>query len=226
MEIGGWLRERRKIRIMELLLEHSRRTVEVVEECGRMIEYSLTKDDEKLRKSFERQEQMEREADYVRRRIMEELAKGELPPEEREFMMRLSRQLDYVADYAHGVGRILNFLPLSKFDEELQNEIREMRDKVNECANNLDKVFRCISENRLKEALEYADKVERLEEEVDTLHMETRITLMKDKYANMDCRLITFIIDFLEALEDTSDRCEDTCDQARVVIVRLLQPKS
>ena len=131
-----------------------------------------------------------------------------------------------MADYAHGVGRILNFLSLSKFDEELQNEIREMRDKVNECAINLDKVFRCISENRLKEALEYADKVERLEEEVDTLHMETRITLMKDKYANMDCRLITFIVDFLEALEDTSDRCEDTCDQARVVIVRLLQPKS
>jgi len=83
---------------MGLVLEHSRMTTVAAELLGKCIQDAIQGRQEMLQKSFELLEQKEHEADTLRRRIIEELARGELPSDERVGLMRLGRQLDWITD--------------------------------------------------------------------------------------------------------------------------------
>jgi uncharacterized protein Yka (UPF0111/DUF47 family) len=84
--------------------------------------------------------------------------------------------------------------------------------------------MRALSEGDVAGAEKGADMVEELEEEVDELHMSSRRILMGDFYDGSDPRVIVFSSELLEAIEETSDRCEDVSDQVRVLLVYLSQP--
>ncbi len=58
-------------------------------------------------RSFEILQLKEKEADLLKRKIIGELAKGDLPVSEREDLMRLARQTDDVIDWINETGRIL-----------------------------------------------------------------------------------------------------------------------
>ena len=94
MSLEGWLRARRTVKAVGLVLEHSIMTTMTVELLGKCIKDAIVDDKPELQKNFSLLEQKEHEADSMRRRITEELARGELPSDERASLMRLSRQVD------------------------------------------------------------------------------------------------------------------------------------
>jgi uncharacterized protein Yka (UPF0111/DUF47 family) len=90
---------------------------------------------------------------------------------------------------------------------------------VKDCATSVVDCIEKLTAKQTQASLDAADRVERFEEEVDGIHRTARGELNKINDPNVRIGAIVLLAFFLEALENVSDRCEDTCDQARVIAV-------
>jgi predicted phosphate transport protein (TIGR00153 family) len=210
---------------MSLVLEHSRMTTVTVELLGKCIQDAIKDGKEELEKNFHLLEQREHEADVLRRRIIEELARGELPSDDRVNLMRLGRQLDWITDWAHEGSRILVMFDLSKMPKQIQDVLLEMCSTTTEATLHVTDTVQKLMDGNLDASLKAADQVERLEEKVDGLHQKARGILKDIETDGIHVGSIILLSQFLEAIENTADRCEDACDQARVMAVTLSKRK-
>ncbi|MGA2973605.1 MAG: DUF47 family protein [Candidatus Bathyarchaeia archaeon] len=225
MSLESWLLARRTVKAMSLVLEHSRMTTVTVELLGKCIQDAIKDGKEELGKNFHLLEQREHEADVLRRRIIEELARGELPSEDRVSLMRLGRQLDWITDWAHEGSRILVMFDLSKMPKQIQDVLLEMCSTTTEATLHVTDTVQKLMDGNLDASLKAADQVERLEEKVDGLHQKARGILKDIETDGIHVGSIILLSQFLEAIENTADRCEDACDQARVMAVTLSKRK-
>ncbi|MGA8855979.1 MAG: DUF47 family protein [Candidatus Bathyarchaeia archaeon] len=216
---------RRTVKAIGLVLEHSRMTTVTVELLGKCIQDAINGRQEELGKNFHLLEQKEHEADLLRRRIIEELARGELPSEDRVNLMRLGRQLDWITDWAHEASRILVMFDLSKMPKQIQDVLQEMCSTTTEATVHVTDTVQKLMDGKTDESLKAADQVERLEEKVDGLHQKSRGILKDIQTDGIHVGSIILLSQFLEAVEHTADRCEDACDQARVMAVMLSKRK-
>jgi len=210
---------------MGLVLEHSRMTTVTVEILGKCIQDAIKGGKDDLEKNFTLLEQREHEADVLRRRIIEELARGELPSDDRVNLMRLGRQLDWITDWAHEGSRILIMFDLSKMPKQIQDVLVEMCSTTTEATLHVTDTVQKLMDGSLDASLKAADQVERLEEKVDGLHQKARGILKDIETDGIHVGSIILLSQFLEAIENTADRCEDACDQARVMAVTLAKRK-
>jgi predicted phosphate transport protein (TIGR00153 family) len=225
MSLEGWLLARRTVKAMGLVLEHSRMTTVTVELLGKCIQDAINGRKEELQKSFQLVEMKEHEADVMRRRIIEELARGELPSDDRVGLMRLGRQLDWITDWSHEAGRILVMFDLSQMPKEIQSVLVEMCSTTAQATLHVADTVQKLIDGDLDASLKAADEVERLEETVDGLHQRARGILKDIETDGVHVGSIILLSQFLEAIENTADRCEDACDQARVMAVTLSKRK-
>jgi predicted phosphate transport protein (TIGR00153 family) len=216
---------RRTVKAMGLVLEHSKMATLTVELLAKCIQNAKDGKKDDLEKNFELVHLKEQEADGLRRRIIEELARGELPTDERVGLMRLCRQIDWIADWAHEAGRLLVLFDLSILLGKVQDVIVEMCDALVECTVKVEESVAKLIDGEIDQSLQAADGVERLEERIDDLHQKARGNLSDMKTDQLSVGSIVLLSEFLEAIENTSDRCEDTCDQVRVMAVMLAKRK-
>jgi len=226
MSLENWLLARRTVKAMGLVLEHSKMTTVTVELLGKCIQDAITGRREEFQKSFELLEQKEHEADVMRRRIIEELARGELPSDDRVGLMRLGRQLDWITDWSHEASRILVMFDLSKMPKQIQDVLLEMCSTTTQATLHVADTVQKLMDGSLEASLKAADEVERLEEKVDGLHQKARGILKDIETDGVHVGSIILLSQFLEAIENTADRCEDACDQARVMAVTLSKRKA
>lgn len=225
MSLERWLLARRTVKAMSLVLEHSRMTTVTVELLAKCIQDAINGGKEELEKNFHLLEQREHEADVLRRRIIEELARGELPSDDRVNLMRLGRQLDWITDWAHEGSRILVMFDLSKMPKQIQDVLVEMCSTTTEATLHVTDTVQKLMDGNLDVSLKAADQVERLEEKVDGLHQKGRGILKDIETDGIHVGSIILLSQFMEAIENTADRCEDACDQARVMAVTLSKRK-
>ena len=221
MSLEGWLQARRTVKAMGLALEHSRIITMTTELLSHCIQDAINGRREELQKNFNLLEQKEHEADLMRRRLTEELARGELPSDERVGLMRLSRQLDWIADWSHEAGRILVMFNIFEMPKNVQDVSVEMCSTTCECTLRVGDMVQKLMDGKLEDSLKAADEVEQLEEKVDDLYQKARGILKDIETDGRHVGPIILLSQFLEAIENTSDHCEDTCDQARVMAVTL-----
>jgi predicted phosphate transport protein (TIGR00153 family) len=210
---------------MGLVVEHSKMTTLTVELLSKCVQAAIEDKREELQRNFAMLEQKEGEADVLRRRIIEELARGELPVDERVGLMRLGRQIDWITDWAHEASRILVLFELSHMPEQIQAVLLEMCSTVSECTKNLTDSVQKLMDGAIEETLKAADQVERLEEKVDRLYQSARSNLKDISTNGIRVGAIILLSQFTEAIENTADRCEDSCDQIRVMAVTLSKRK-
>jgi predicted phosphate transport protein (TIGR00153 family) len=225
MALEAWLLARQTVKVMGLVLDHSKMTTAAVELLGKCIQDAMNCRGEELQKSFQLLQQKEHEADVLRRSMIEELARGELPSDDRVGLMRLGRQLDWIIDWAHEGGRVLVMFDLSKMPRQIQDILVEMCSATTQGTSHIVKTVQELIDGHLDESLKEADEVERLEETVDSLHQKARGILKDMDTGEVSVGSIILLSQFLEAVENTSDRCEDACDQARVMAVTLSKRK-
>ena len=221
MSLEGWLLARRTVKAMGLVLEHSIMTTMTVELLVKCIKDAIWDNKLELQKNFSLLEQKEHEADSMRRRITEELARGELPSDARTSLMRLSRQVDWIADWSHEAGRILVMFDLSKMSKQVQDISMEMSSTTSECTLRVADMVQKLMDGELDASLKAADEVEQLEERVDDMYQKARGILKDIETDGIHVGSVILLSQFLEAIENTSDHCEDTCDQARVMAIAL-----
>jgi predicted phosphate transport protein (TIGR00153 family) len=159
----------------------------------------------------------EKEADSLRRRVMDEISKGELSPTDREDLMELIKRVDMVADWSRESTRVLGAIPMEQVPNTIRDAFTEMVKSVKECTTSLQK---CVNKMMTKpeEALQAADTVEREEENVDDIHEKARVLIGKENLPKAGAAILAS--ELFEALEMIADSCEDACDQVRVIMVR------
>lgn len=151
--------------------------------------------------------------------------RGELPIDERVGLMRLSRQIDWITDWAHEASRILVLFDLSRMPKQIQDVVQEMCLMVRDCTTLVTDCVQKLMDGAIEDTLKAADQVERLEEKVDKLYQNVRSNLKEIQTDGIRVGAIILLSQFTEAIENTSDRCEDSCDQARVMAVTLSKRK-
>jgi predicted phosphate transport protein (TIGR00153 family) len=225
MSLESWLSARRTVKAMALVGEHAKMTTSAVELLSKCIQNAIDNKSDELQRSFNYLEEKEREADSLRRKIIEELALGELPADERVGLMRLGRQIDWITDWAHEASRILVLFDLSQMPKHTKDVVLEMCSAVTDCTIKVTDCIQKLMDGKLNESLEAADDVERIEEKVDKLYQKARSNLKDIQTNGIHVGSIILLAQFLDAIENTSDRCEDSCDQARVMAVTLSKRK-
>jgi len=202
-----------------MILEHSKATVMAIEQLDRCINFALQGKREDLVRSFDILQLKEKEADLLKRRIIGELAKGDLPVSEREDLMRLARQTDDVIDWINETGRILVEFNLRDMPDDIKKITVDISQVITSCVIKLDDCIEKLTNREFQDALKAADEVERLEEQMDGLYQMARRFISGLKTENVEIGQAILLSEFMDALETITDRCEDSCDEVRVIAV-------
>jgi len=114
---------------------------------------------------------------------------------------------------------------LSKMPKQIQDIILEISSTITQATVHVADTVQKLMDGNLDASLKAADEVERLEERVDGLHQKARGILKDIQTDGMHVGSIILLSQFLEAIENTADRCEDACDQVRVMAVTMSKRK-
>lgn len=216
-ELIKWFEKRRETKALATVQRHLILTTGIVADLEMAIGASIRKDEKEKQTSIKRVTNGEKEADRLRRKVMDDVSKGELSPIDRADLMELVKRVDMVADWSRESTRVLTAISMEQVPTALKDVFREMVRNVKDCAISLQ---RCVNKMMTKpeEALQAADTVERKEEKVDDIHEKARILLGKEDLPTAGVAVL--VSQLFEALEMIADSCEDACDQVRVIMVR------
>lgn len=157
----------------------------------------------------------ERAADGLRRRMLDEFAKGVLPPLSREDIMRTVRRLDVVVDWLKDGGRLLSVFSPEDIPANLGEKLVEFAEKLAECVHVLGGSVKAVIEDYRK-ALEGCHRVEEIEREIDHMYV---AMLGEVKHLSKGDQTPLLLIEFLRSLESAADECENTADFLRIMII-------
>jgi predicted phosphate transport protein (TIGR00153 family) len=158
-------------------------------------------------------------ADNLRREMVTELSERELFPTEREDLMELVRAVDWVADWAREAGRILTIIPFEISPDEMKIAAQNMCKENNACVSVLKKSIEALIDSP-KQAIEFANEVELLEEDIDELYAIARKHLATMEFPGYTYGSLILLNEFLDAIETVADWCENTADIVRAIAVR------
>ena len=216
-ELLKWFEKRRETRALDDIQRHLSLTTGIIDYLERAVRAAIKNDVKGEKNCSESVVAGEREADVLRRKIMDDVAKGELSSMCREDLMHLVKRLDMVADYSREAIRILNAIPMDYVPTSIKDVSVEIAGSVKECVMALQK---CVDKMMIKpgEALAAADAVEKAEEKVDDVYEDARVLLGKEDLEKPGVAVL--IGQLFEAMEMIADQCEDACDQVRIIMVR------
>jgi predicted phosphate transport protein (TIGR00153 family) len=206
-------------------LEKSVKHAQIVQECVKNLDTGLQlllneRDVEKSHEYFRMVDNLERDADNLRRDIQRDVSRGELNPSVRQNLSHLVKRMDDVANCCTGVARRINTIPMKFWDESSKETIEiilEMMKTTVECVQFLDKLVLDLLEDR-KNIKQFASQINQLEHTVDLLNIKLRKNLQDTHYTVNFFTTFTAgnVFDILEAI---SDSIEGVADYIIVLLV-------
>uniref|UniRef100_A0A7C2ZRP2 DUF47 family protein n=1 Tax=Ignisphaera aggregans TaxID=334771 RepID=A0A7C2ZRP2_9CREN len=152
-----------------------------------------------------------------KRAILFELNKGALHPIDREEIIRLISVTDDIADYAKAWSRRAVLYSPNKLPPEIGSKLCTMASKALDAANLIKLAIEALPSDPSK-ALELADKIESIEEEVDDI----RHGLFDDILKFCDTSKPSLCIlakELMDSIENATDKCENVGDLIRRLAV-------
>ncbi|NYZ75693.1 DUF47 family protein [Candidatus Micrarchaeota archaeon] len=206
--ISEWFGERREEKVLDMFKKEFELGAKSIEELVSMVETGGRK--------FDRVKMFEKEADEVRRGIMEQLAKGELASQDKEDLMRLAKETDSINDWIYTASKNLSAIGKLRDSEkklvaEMCKNDRDAIEKLNECMD-------MIISGEKEKAMELAHKVERVEEAVDDQYYDSKKVLLKENRPGAEAILMYALF---QSVENIADACENTSDQIRLILVKF-----
>lgn len=201
-------------RVRDLVLEHVRRVSEAVRGMVLTIESYTSANSREVLLHLSRTKQMEGEADDFRRDIYEYLAKASIAILNREDWIRLSMDLDKVADLAYSVAYRVSiacdkgWLPPA----EIAAGLNELAETTLQLCERLKEAFFVYSFNA-ERALAVCNDIERGEEEVDRLHRDLDMKILEATSPP----LTLVLRDVCERMESISDTIMDAVQDLRLI---------
>jgi predicted phosphate transport protein (TIGR00153 family) len=216
----GWIAPKRGEDVLKMVEEHLELTKNAVSSLYKLVE-SASDERDNTKELYDSLSDLEMEADDLRRKMVDELTKGEMFPEEREDLMELVRAVDWIADWSKEAGRILIIIPFQKTPEEMKKAAQDMCRANLDCVSTLANCIHELHNDNPQEAINLANQVELLEEELDELYSIARGYLATMEFPEFSTGALILLNMFLDALETVADWCENTADIVRAVAVRI-----
>jgi predicted phosphate transport protein (TIGR00153 family) len=218
--IRRWFGNRRNDIVLEMTYKHLELTTVAVRQLYEMARAVSNSPDEK-RSFYETISLHEMQADQIRRDMVTELSSRDLYPNERDDLMELVRAVDWIADWAREAGRILVIMPYHKLPSEFKDTIEHMCKENYSSVRVLSQCIYALS-NDPQKALDLADQVELLEEDLDDLYGTARNYFVKIDDLTITRGEMILLNEFMDAIETVSDWCENTADVARAIAIRVI----
>jgi predicted phosphate transport protein (TIGR00153 family) len=173
-----------------------------------------------LKKAIGKVVEYEEAADQVRRRIVEKLAKGALPPLSREDFIRLVERLDLTADGAKDIARCFEILPTKRLSKEFEQSFESLIGVAIECSRELCKAIQSMGTD-FRKSLALTKRVEELEKEADARQLDCLFELGKCKRVDFASLLLwERVIGYAEFI---TDACEDASDVLECIGARTMR---
>ncbi len=209
-----YLKRETALNALEKTIEHAQKVQECVRELDTGLQILLTeKSLEKSHDIFHNVDIIERDADKLRRKIQQDISRGELDPSIRQNLSHLVKRMDDVANCCTGVARRIATVPV-KFWEQSSEEtislISQIMTTTVECGEFLDKIVMDLVEER-KNVKEIARKINQHEHKIDLLNIKLRKSLQQTHYDVNFFTIFTVgnIFDILEAISDSIEGVAD-----------------
>ena len=208
-------------RALELTLQHAVLCEKAVITMTDVFYDSLKHVDEQtVLKKIEMVVKYEEEADSIRRKIVEELARGILPPLSREDFIRLVERMDMVADWAKDIARILRIIPREQLLGLCKECLLIFLKYIRVTSIVLRKAVESMNKD-FEKTLRYLNLIEKLEERADDSYLNCLKEL--EKTVGEETANVLLLEKLIEDLENLEDACEDTSDVIKVIIIRSLR---
>lgn len=213
----SWISRRVEKEILDKAINHMSKISDVAEATKELLEALNKGSKEAVMEAFGKVNVLEREADDIKREAFKELSEGFIHPVDREELIRLILTGDDIAAYAKAASRRATMADPEALDPEVKELALVMITKIIEATELLKEAITLMSREP-KKALELADKIERIEEEVDEVRAEALAKVFRfcDRANPSACLISKEIID---ALENSSDKCEDVADVVRSIAI-------
>lgn len=215
-----WFGDKRMQTVLGMVEEHLKLTQNAVRELFNMVNAASEGIEERKAALYKEVSDMEMRADSLRRDMVEELTKREVYPTEREDLMELVRAVDWVADWSREAGRILSIIPFERAPDDMKKAAQDMCKANNDCVTSLANCLKALPENPSK-ALDLANEVEMMEEDIDELYSIARRCLAALNFEGFTTGSLILLNMFLDAVETVADWCENTADIVRAIAVRI-----
>lgn len=218
MSTWGWISRSKENVALKLYLTHAEKVSAIVEHAVEALKAYSSRNAEKLDEEWRAVFNLEREADDIKRKILEELSRGLIHPIDREEVVRLVITSDDIASKAKAWTRRLKYAFGEGVSFELVERILEMASEVLRATRLIVEASRGLLEDDRTRVLKIADDIERLEEKVDEIRAEILgkvLSYCRDASVPA-CILVKEIVDIIE---DAADDCEDVADVLRSVVL-------
>lgn len=216
-----WFGKLRTKEVLKLYRSHLEKVAETIYDMKKALELFSKNDYDGSRELFDEVFKREREADEEKKRIINDLSKGIFHPTDREAIMRLVLTTDDIASYAEAAARKLILMNPIYIPDKIKKDIVEMGGMDVNAIDALKDAYEALMKNP-KEAIQKAEKVERIEEKIDQYKVDLMFTILKWGESTNSVSLWVTTKEIIDDLEMVADMCEDAADVIRNIVVSLM----
>jgi predicted phosphate transport protein (TIGR00153 family) len=172
------------------------------------------------KRTQKRTEQIEHEADILRREIFSILTTtGELiQPNAREDLMHIVKRMDDVANNANASVRRMALLKVDEFPDKLKELVLNMMTLSLECSDMLKECIEKLGVDK-SEIIRLTNLIGEREHQVDLLNSKVKSFLIQSNLTMNPFEAIV-VHEFIERIENIADACEDTADIVKLMALR------
>ena len=213
----GWLSRRVEAEVLNQAINYVGKVLEVAKAAHELFRKFKEGDYGGVKEFSTKVHELEEGADKVKREVLRRLSEGYIHPVSREELVRLVLILDDVAAYIKAAARRASLVNPKGISETIREYAEAMSAKVLESVEAIRECVEALGRNP-KEALEIANKVETLEEEVDELRIKALTEVLKfcDTSKPSLCIVSKEVID---SIENAEDKCEEVADVLRSIAI-------
>ncbi len=213
--------KRREEEVFDFIDKQLNLTIAAVDHLCESLKYLKALDFEAFKRNYSEIDYLEKKADDIHRKIVEEICKGAFFGGIREDLLNMLEKVDNVADSAKDSAKILM---LRKLEDGIIDYIFEDDDLMDFLSNCL------ISVMKLKEvinglgkgrnfAFEHVEAVEKHEERADELKARV-LKRIFEKAEEFNVLSVILLKDFINVADDIADNAEDASDIILILIAK------
>ncbi|MFN3966698.1 MAG: DUF47 domain-containing protein [Endomicrobiia bacterium] len=213
-----WLGRKKEKDIFIHSLEHFEKVLESVLALKEAVKLFVKGENkEELIKLLHKIAQAEHEADAICRKLVHDIAVGEILPADHENLLFFVYRIDSIADCAHAAERYIALWE-GKFLESASSDLIAMTDTAVEATQKLKLAVSKLNERNFKEALELCTEIEQLEDKGDDQMREISKKILS---SSLSVAHILLARDLVNSIETISDSAKIGSDMLRVLIAGL-----
>ncbi|MEM2933952.1 MAG: DUF47 family protein [Halobacteria archaeon] len=203
--------------VLEMIRIYIDKVVTVVDNLPHVVTSYVEEKFDLTEKEVQEMIALEKEADEMKRLILNELSRGGIYPVNREDLLNLVRSLDDIANMAVGAAyRIL--LRKFKLNEEMKQNLLELAREDVVIVKKLRESLLAMRPS-MRKAIELSHAVEEIEERADAIYRK----LYKNLF-DMETDFKTFyqLREIIVRLEEIADKAEETAEIVRLIAIKYI----